>query len=66
MIRRSLILEACVSSAVSALGEGLLFSPPWTKLGGQNKEEVATNPFTYFTKRVTHADPDMWTISVVI
>lgn len=69
VIRRLLILEACVSPAVSALGESL-FLPP-KKLGGQNKEEVATNPFTYFAKRVTHApvrpsDPDMRTISVVI
>lgn len=52
MIRRLLVpsLRPAVSDAVSALCEG----PPWTKLGGQNKEEVATNPFTYFAKRVTH------------
>lgn len=39
------------------------YAPQWTKLGGQNKEEVTTNPFTLFAKWATHApvrqsDPD--------
>lgn len=39
------------------------YPPQWTEPGGQNKEEVTTNPFTYFAKWVAHApvrqsDPD--------